>query len=263
MIKLIATDMDGTFLTDNKDYDRPRFQKLLTKMRARGIRFVVASGNQYYQLRSFFNDDPDIVYLSENGAYIRSDAQVLAVNHFTQEAVQQLVPRLTAIPHVRVIVCGERSAYVQAKDGTDYEAFARQYYYQLQVLDSFADLPDDNILKFATNCPPAETQAVIRQLDATMGNLAEPTSSGHGDIDVIQPGMNKAAGLKRLGDHLNINLADMAAFGDGGNDLEMLREVGLGVAMANADPAVAAVADAHTTSNEEQGVLTFIENLLA
>ena len=54
----------------------------------------------------------------------------------------------------------------------------------------------------------------------------------------------------------------MAAFGDGGNDLEMLREVGCGVAMANAQPAVTAVANATTGTNQEQGVLQWIKNWL-
>lgn len=92
--------------------------------------------------------------------------------------------------------------------------------------------------------------------------LGEPTSSGHGDIDIIQPGMNKAAGLAELGQVLGIDLAEMAAFGDGGNDLEMLREVGCGVAMANAQPDVTAVANATTGSNQEQGVLQWINHWL-
>ncbi|MCG0591816.1 HAD superfamily hydrolase [Lactiplantibacillus plantarum] len=74
--------------------------------------------------------------------------------------------------------------------------------------------------------------------------------------------MNKAAGLAQLGQVLGIDLADMAAFGDGGNDLEMLREVGCGVAMANAQPAVTAVANATTGTNQEQGVLQWIKNWL-
>ena len=53
-IKLIAVDMDGTFLSDQKTYNRERFMAQYQQMKAQGIRFVVASGNQYYQLISFF-----------------------------------------------------------------------------------------------------------------------------------------------------------------------------------------------------------------
>nr|WP_054746303.1 HAD hydrolase family protein [Amylolactobacillus amylophilus] len=54
MIKLIATDMDGTFLRDDKTYDRSLFADVHQQMVAQGIKFVVASGNQYYKLQSFF-----------------------------------------------------------------------------------------------------------------------------------------------------------------------------------------------------------------
>lgn len=53
-IKLIAVDMDGTFLSDQKTYNRDRFMAQYQHMKRQGIRFVVASGNQYYQLISFF-----------------------------------------------------------------------------------------------------------------------------------------------------------------------------------------------------------------
>ena len=53
-IKLIAVDMVGTFLNDRKEYDKQRFLAQYAALREQGIRFVVASGNQYYQLISFF-----------------------------------------------------------------------------------------------------------------------------------------------------------------------------------------------------------------
>lgn len=52
-VKVIVTDMDGTFLNDAKQYDRPRFLAQFAQLQQQGIEFVVASGNQYYQLISF------------------------------------------------------------------------------------------------------------------------------------------------------------------------------------------------------------------
>ncbi|MFX3619085.1 MAG: HAD hydrolase family protein [Sporolactobacillus sp.] len=117
-------------------------------------------------------------------------------------------------------------------------------------------------MKFAITCPPELTEDIVARLRIMLIGLAEPTSSGYGDIDVIQLGMNKAAGLRELGTVLGIDLSEMCAFGDGGNDLEMIREVGLGVSMQNAQPAVTAVAKAQTTDNQSQGVLSFIDQLL-
>ena len=53
-IKLVATDMDGTFLHNDNTYDVERFKNILSKMNEIDCNFVVASGNQYYQLRDFF-----------------------------------------------------------------------------------------------------------------------------------------------------------------------------------------------------------------
>ncbi len=67
-IKLIAVDMDGTFLSDQKTYNRERFMAQYRQMKEQGIRFVVASGNQYYQLISFFLNWPVKSHLSPKTA---------------------------------------------------------------------------------------------------------------------------------------------------------------------------------------------------
>ena len=70
-VKVIVTDMDGTFLNDAKTYNQPRFMAQYQELKKRGIKFVVASGNQYYQLISFFPELKDeISFVAENGALV-------------------------------------------------------------------------------------------------------------------------------------------------------------------------------------------------
>lgn len=57
-VKMVAVDMDGTFLDDKKQYNRSRFLACYHQLTQRNIKFVVASGNQYHQLRSFFLKSP-------------------------------------------------------------------------------------------------------------------------------------------------------------------------------------------------------------
>ncbi|AVK63782.1 HAD family hydrolase [Lactobacillus sp. CBA3606] len=261
MYNLIATDMDGTFLRADMTYDEAKFAQLYQQLQQQQIQFVVASGNQYFQLRSFFEAYPDIIYLAENGAYIRDANQTYAIHAFEPATVTKILAQLTKIQDLHILVCGVKSAYALSSYDPQYVDGMRQYYHHLAVVDDFTMI-DDQVLKIALSCPPEKTTAIVALLRPMLAGLAEPTSSGHGDIDLIQPGLNKAAGLKELGQHLNLDLSTMVAFGDGGNDLEMLREVGLGVAMQNAQPAVAAVADQQTTTNQEQGVLSFIDHLL-
>lgn len=68
-VKVIVTDMDGTFLNDAKTYNQPRFMAQYQELKKRGIKFVVASGNQYYQLISFFPELKDEISLSRKTAH--------------------------------------------------------------------------------------------------------------------------------------------------------------------------------------------------
>ncbi|KRM86812.1 Cof-type HAD-IIB family hydrolase [Lacticaseibacillus thailandensis] len=261
-IKLVAVDMDGTFLNDAKDYDRAHFARIHHELDKQGIRFVVASGNQYYQLRSFFPDYPDTVYVAENGAYIRDDHTEYAVNSYSPAVAATILARLATIPDIHVEVSGARSAYALVDDDPDWIAQMRFYCPRMQLVPSFDEL-QDQLLKISVTCVPDQTQALVDRLRHLLAGLAVPTSSGHGDIDIIQPGVHKAAGLRRLGQVLGIDLAQMCAFGDGGNDVEMIAEVGLGVAMANATAPVQRVAAATISDdNNAQGVLTFLDGLL-
>ncbi|MCI1893404.1 MAG: Cof-type HAD-IIB family hydrolase [Lactobacillus sp.] len=259
MLQLVAVDMDGTFLRSDQDYDRARFARVHQMLNNHGVRFVVASGNQYYQLRSFFQDYPETIYVAENGAYIRDETQTYAVHTFTPAETAKITAILTSHPELKIVACGVKSGYVRASEGDAFITNTRRYYHRLAVQPTL-EVTDDDILKFGMNFPPERTEEFLQVLGEELRGLAVATSSGHGDIDIIQPGRHKAAGLAELGQVLNIPLANMAAFGDGGNDLEMIKEVGLGVAMANAQPAVKQAADAQTVDNNAQGVLAFLED---
>ena len=91
-VKLIAVDMDGTFLDSRSDYNRARFAAQYVELQRRGIKFVVASGNQYYQLKTFFDAlDPDIAYVAENGAYVVDKQQELYCAHMPAEQTAQVL----------------------------------------------------------------------------------------------------------------------------------------------------------------------------
>lgn len=261
MIKLFATDMDGTFLRDDMTYDKEKFAEIHKKMTTQSIQWVVASGNQYFQLKSFFEKYPDTIYVAENGAYIRDLEKVYAVHSFDNASTNKIIDKLSKISQLQILVCGVKGAYTLNSQPMDYIKNVQNYYHELSIVDNFKEI-DDQILKFALTCPPSETENLVNLLKSELSGIAEPTSSGHGDIDIIQPGRNKAAGLAELGKKLNISLDEMCAFGDGGNDLEMLKEVGLGVAMENAQDHVKKISDKQTSDNQSQGVLNFISEFI-
>ena len=77
-IKLIATDMDGTFLDKKSQFDAERLGKLLVQARDKGIYFVVASGRAVQSLKEVFADFQDqVVFLGENGTVVEYQGKTL------------------------------------------------------------------------------------------------------------------------------------------------------------------------------------------
>lgn len=79
-IKMVAVDIDGTFVRSDYTYDVPRFQRIFARMKQAGCHFVVASGNQYYQLRNLFPGYSDeLSFVAENGAFVKDKEELLFV----------------------------------------------------------------------------------------------------------------------------------------------------------------------------------------
>ena len=111
-VKLIAVDMDGTFLNDKKTYNRERFRQQYARMKEQQICFVVASGNQYYQLASFFPEIVDeIGFVAENGGWVRDAGEDVFNCSMPRDHFQQIVAFLQTRPEIEIIACGKQSAY--------------------------------------------------------------------------------------------------------------------------------------------------------
>ena len=102
-----------------------------------------------------------------------------------------------------------------------------------------------------------DRDAAREELKAIPG--IEATGALEKNIEVNAQGVNKGSAMVRLGETMGICREEIMAFGDGLNDLRMIREVGTGVAMGNARDEVKAAADYITLSNDEEGVARFIE----
>lgn len=261
-IKLIAVDMDGTFLSDAKTYNRPRFLAQYQRMREQNIRFVVASGNQYYQLISFFPEIAhQIAFVAENGGWVVSDNEdvfncQLPVHHFNA-----VVDHLQTLPNIEIIACGKRSAYTLNRYNDALKTVAAKYYHRLELVDDFNHL-DDTILKFGLNVPDRLIPEIQPKLHAALGDMVTAVATGYGSIDLIILGVHKANGLRILQQRWGIEDHEVVAFGDSGNDIEMLQHAGFGFAMANAREDVKAVARYHAPHNNEEGVLQIIDKVL-
>ncbi len=261
-IKLIAVDMDGTFLNDEKRYDKSRFLALYARLKQRGIHFVVASGNQYYQLVHYFPEiHNEIGFVAENGAYVVDAGEEIHCGEFTGKEVGQILTVLADVPDIHMIVCGKNSAYAHTSMPDSIVEKMSNHYRRLKKVSDFSTV-DDIIFKFSLGVQNQAIPDLLSKLAHEVGDISRPVNSGFGFIDLIIPGLHKANGISLLQARWGIKDSEVVAIGDSDNDIEMLRHAGFGFAMANASPAVAEVAGYTTESNNSQGALNVISRVL-
>lgn len=261
-IKLVAVDIDGTFVRSDHTYDVVRFKRILSCMKKAGCNFVVASGNQYYHLKDLFPGFCDeLSFVAENGALVKDRTDLVFTANMPKETVDYVIDLCREYPEILNVLCGVESAYCQR--GTASQEFFELtgfYYHRLQWVDDFKKV-NDQILKFAPTVPEEKTYFYYDMFCKRLKGKVEPTTSGHGSIDLIMPGCHKASGLKRLVERWGISPEQCVAFGDGGNDIEMLQYCGRSYAMENAPENVKKAAKYVCPSNEDDGVLVTLEKI--
>jgi hydroxymethylpyrimidine pyrophosphatase-like HAD family hydrolase len=93
------------------------------------------------------------------------------------------------------------------------------------MVDDFDNL-NDIFFKFGLNVSDDEIPRIQAMLHEKLGDIMVPVTTGHGSIDLIIPGVHKANGLRILQQRWGIDDSEVVAFGDSGNDVEMLRQSG-------------------------------------
>ena len=261
-IKLVAVDIDGTFVRSDYTYDTLRFKKVMELMKKAGCKFVVASGNQYYQLRDLFPEyENEIAFVAENGAFVKEKDELIFAASIQKEIVEETIDIIREYPEIQNVLCGVKSAYCE-RGSVDQEFFDLTgiYYHRLEWTNDFKQV-DDQILKFAPTVPEEKTYFYYDIFKERLSGRLEAVTSGHGSIDLIVPGCHKASGLRRLAERWGIAQEQCVAFGDGGNDIEMLQFCKHSYAMANASDDVKKAAGHVCPSNDEDGVLVVLERL--
>lgn len=260
MIKLIATDMDGTFLNSDKRFD-PEFIDIFYQLKEKGIKFVIASGNQYYRLyQKFVPLSEHMYFIAENGSYIAEGPKELYCNIIQPEHVKRIKDIIESTPRIFMIMCGRKKAYA-LKEHDEYKNEIRKYYCAYTFVDSFDEV-DDDIMKIAIFDPQ---HCINEFIDDVKGELPEGlkvVTSGNEWMDIQNNDINKGIAMQYLQMLYEIKPEECAAFGDQMNDYELLQHVQYSYAMSNAVQPIKDIAYEVVLSNDEQGVLQKIKEIL-
>lgn len=260
-IRLIASDMDHTLLTDAGQLP-PGFQSVVDRLADAGIAFVAASGRPYSTLTKMFPaGGPHMGYAGDNGSIVSFADHVLYESALPQQLSREMVAgALVNTPGIPVL-SGEDRAFVASSD-LQYKDYFETFYWKLEVVDDLLDV-DEATVKFTTYFPEGNSKTYAQQYFVPKySNAFEVTTSGMNWVDIMNPGVSKGAALQKIAEHLGVERSQMMAFGDANNDLPMLDAVDHSYAVANANETVRDRARFVTDSNDDFGVVKVIEQVL-
>lgn len=251
LLTVAALDLDDTLLRSDGSLSA-RTLAVLRQWQSAGRRLVIATGRPHRSVAPVLPDElhntPLICY---NGAEIHIDGRKIFENLIPPEAVRTIVEQVQlAAPSTIVGLEVQGELYLN-------RAMKRASPYHVADLLAVAVHPAAKVLIFGEELEPVAP--LLAKLPAAAKALL---SARYQFIQILAAGANKATALAVLMAEWGVPLTQVVAFGDDTNDIEMIQECGLGVAVANAVDEVKAVANLVTASNDEDGVALVLEQLL-
>lgn len=219
MIKLAASDIDGTLLQGGKkEIDKAVFEQI-RRLKKKGVLFAAASGRQYTSLRRLFAPvADDIVYVCENGAIVYRDGQIAGKRPMEREAAERLIAQIQGHEDMEVLISGADTSYMMPKR-QDYLDHIRYFVgNNITQIGSVEEIRED-ILKVAAYCRSGAA-GYDRAFGDPWRRSVNVALSGEKWLDFTVA--DKGWGLKELCRTLGISMEETIAFGDNFNDLPML-----------------------------------------
>ena len=237
MIKLIASDLDGTLLQNGAQVLDPAVFDRIRTLKENGILFAAASGRQYPNLRRLFAPVKDeISYIAENGSLCICGGEVLSRGLISRDLGKRIVDAIHNLGGCDWIISGEKVCYTDSHNKEFMDYMLHVIKNDMKVVDSIDDIKEP-FLKIAV-CDFKGTKDCLGYFQKLFSHEIKVVTSGNIWIDFIAPGANKGTALQTLLSHLHIDPKDCVAFGDQYNDVEMLQLAGTSYAMATAAPGI-------------------------
>lgn len=262
--RIIALDLDGT-LTNHDKVVTPKTREALLHAVAQGATIVLASGRPTYGIEPI----AECLELHKHGGYILSYNGGNIVNAktgeklFSQFLPDPVIPILYKYAKEKnhaILGYAGKEIITEMPDDQYVREESRINKMNIRKVDNLLEALEPHPTKLLMTGDPADMLKAEEELSEILGEKMDIFRSAPFFLELVPKGIDKAQSLLRLMTKINLTPADMIAFGDGYNDLSMLKLAGMGVAMANAAPEVRAEADYVTLSNEEDGVAAALEH---
>lgn len=265
MIKLIASDIDGTLLVEGSDKLNPELYDVILKLKEKDILFAAASGRTYESIRSVFEPVAnDIFFICENGSNVVCRGHQLSSSSLDRKAVEEVIRYSRTLPNSCFNVSTTEAMYTEDRDEEYLRLLTDGYHVNLRVVD---DLLAENldVIKMSIYHEPGILE-IVDEIDEMVEKhwkgKFHTAIAGDPWYDFMDINADKGNALKSIQRAMCITLEETMAFGDNINDIGMIKAAGESYAVANAKPEVKAAAKHIAEGHDNDGVLKVLKKLL-
>ena len=245
-VKIIFFDIDGTLVDPQTGRVPEKTIQALLRLREKGIRLCISTGRAPFEV-------PDIgslkfdAYCTYNGSLCYADDKILHSNPIAPQDVAQVLANAAGIGRPVSVATRQRlAANGWDQDLADYYRLAEL---ELTVAPDFDAACREDVYQILLGCREEEHPAIIRGAQGVKIAVSWDRA-----VDVIPASSGKGTAIAKVLEYFRLDAAQAMAFGDSQNDLEMLKAVGVGVAMGNASLQAKAAADQICGAVSEDGI---------
>lgn len=264
MIKLIATDIDGTLVKDGTLAIDPEYMEVVGKLIEKGIIFVACSGRQYRSECKLFAPVADkLLYVSDGGTVVRTPEKILKV-HTLDDAVWKGMCSMVRDHMPSCDYFLSTPEYSLAEDGGSrmFHWLRDSYGYDIREVPEILNLEGQQVIKFSVYHQNACEEMCAPLFTPSWKDKVTLVSAGKEWMDATPVGAGKGSALAFLQEYLGISPEETCTFGDNINDIEMLQGAGLSFAVSNARDEVRNAAKEICGPYWENGVLNVLKSFL-
>ena len=259
-VKLIVCDMDGTLL-DSRSRLPKDFFTVLDQLLANHIRFAAASGRSLPTLSALFGKAAeDMILIAENGACVSDGLTPLQISSLPVEDLPLINAVSEQISGIHKVYSGPRCAYISRSTPEPARKYIRHFFESVVYYDDIAEISEEICELTVYDTVDAETWSAPYFAKALPGYKVMAGAKTWANICL--PSVNKGSGVRCAQEHLGILPEETMIFGDYLNDADMMPCAYYSYAMANAHPDLKKICRFETLSNDEDGVMRIVRQLL-
>jgi len=268
MIEFVGTDLNGTLLNSYSKISSANVQAIRNVVNS-GREFAICSGRTLHSVNKYFENDlkvPGYRVVLNGAVVVDPEGKRIIDQPLDHKVIAEILKR-AEFSKFKVVLDGLNDVYIYDPNHswtTYFEGMSRHHIkaHSMEDLKKLNDRPDLDIYKVCFSCSPAKLPELQKKLESFTALPITISRSGSYYFEINGQDVTKLSALQHVSEYSKIPMTHFMCFGDYGNDLDMIKEVGYGVAMDNAIERVKDVAWNTTSNNNQDGVAEMLERVL-